>query len=78
MRISAFATEEHLVADKRVKVGYVNGEFRAWVLCPACRARIYLDLAPAESSPTEQKCECGAVVQVPARGNPAGGHHDVK
>ena len=61
------------MCEKRVYVGYVNGEFRAWVLCPTCHTRVYVAIHGTDPVPDEhQACSsCGATVDVPSYQRPS-------
>jgi hypothetical protein len=55
------------MSPRRRYLGFIDGMFRAWVLCPTCHARVFLPVGQAGQEPVrEQICQCGATVDVPA------------
>jgi hypothetical protein len=56
---------------RRKYFGYVNGVFKAWVLCPTCHAKVYLtDEQSGRETPGELTCQCGAKVEIPSGQGP--------
>jgi hypothetical protein len=46
---------------KRVYVGYVEGQFSAWILCKTCHQRVFFSLA---EEPERVTCACGATAKL--------------
>jgi hypothetical protein len=47
--------------SKRVYVGYVEGQFSAWILCKTCHKRVYF---PPAEEPERVTCECGVTAKL--------------